>query len=243
VNAAPTIAAALLLGLAASVHCIVMCGGITLALGATTARGKNGRPQARLLLGYQLGRVASYGLAGLLFGTLAGGVIAWLDVGAVRTALRVVAAMAMVLVALAAFGVVDVSGRLAGKLWQRIAPLGRRLLPVTRLRHAVAFGLLWGWMPCGFVYSVLLLAVTTFDPLHAAATMAAFGLGTTPALLASAWGAGRVMHRFDGTLARRAAGAVLLGGAALTLAAPLLAGPEWHWLHDWLPYDCAPPAH
>ena len=62
-----TLGAALLLGLAASGHCLVMCGGISAALGIATAKAANGRPRAGLLLGYQAGRIASYGLAGLLF--------------------------------------------------------------------------------------------------------------------------------------------------------------------------------
>src|SRR5690242_18698699 len=58
-----TLGAALLLGLAASGHCLVMCGGISAALGAVTARHADGRPRRDLLVGYQLGRVTSYTLA------------------------------------------------------------------------------------------------------------------------------------------------------------------------------------
>ena len=70
-----TLGAALLLGLAASGHCILMCGGITAALGIATAKRADGRPQWRLLAGYQAGRIASYALAGLLVGGTLGALI------------------------------------------------------------------------------------------------------------------------------------------------------------------------
>ena len=69
-----TLLAALLLGLAASGHCLVMCGGISAALGMATAKRTDGRPRAGLLLAYQLGRISSYVLAGLLLGSVLGGV-------------------------------------------------------------------------------------------------------------------------------------------------------------------------
>ena len=238
-----TVGAAFLLGLAASGHCLVMCGGISAALGAVTGRRHNGRPRRGLLAGYQLGRIASYTLAGLLAAGAAGSAVALLDNEAVRLALRVVTASVLLAGALAAFGKLRETGRGLGRaLWPRLAPLGRRLLPVSTLPRAVAFGMLWGWMPCGFVYTVLLIATLTLDPLRGASTMAAFGAGTAPALFAGALGA----HRFAGKSAhgfvRGAAGFILLASAALTLAGPWLAATQAPWLHAWLPFDCSTPA-
>src|SRR5262245_62190369 len=99
--------AALLLGLVASGHCALMCGGITAALGLATARNATGRPQLRLLIGYQLGRITSYTLAGLLLAGALGGIVAWLDIEAVRRALRTLAALALLAGALVAFGVLQ----------------------------------------------------------------------------------------------------------------------------------------
>lgn len=78
-NGTLTLGAALLLGLAASGHCVVMCGGISSALGLATAKNASGRPRPSLLVGYQLGRITSYSLAGLLFAGLLGGLITLLD--------------------------------------------------------------------------------------------------------------------------------------------------------------------
>ncbi|MCW5578441.1 MAG: sulfite exporter TauE/SafE family protein, partial [Dokdonella sp.] len=86
---APTLLAALLLGLAASGHCLVMCGGISAALGIATAKGADGRPRRALLVAYQFGRISSYALAGLLLGGVLGGAIALLDNETVRRTLRV----------------------------------------------------------------------------------------------------------------------------------------------------------
>ena len=230
-NATLTLGAALVIGLTASVHCLVMCGGITTALGLATARDAAGRPRLALLVAYQLGRIASYSLAGLLAAGLLGEAIALLDGEAVRRTLRALTAAAMVLAALVVVGRVRDPGLSVGtRIWTRLAPLGRRLLPVTSVPRALAFGMIWGWMPCGFVYTVLMVATLQADAGHGALTMAAFGLGTAPAMLATSLGVGRVTAHAARPAARRIAVAVLVAAALLTLAAPWLA-PVHHGLH------------
>ena len=143
-----TTGAAFLLGLAASGHCLAMCGGVTAALGLATARDASGRIRLSLLLGCQIGRVVSYSLAGLLLAGALGGVVAFLDVESVRRVLRVLAALALLFAALVAFGFVGSSGSSFGRaVWGRLAPLGRRFLPINSLPRAFAFGTVWGWMP------------------------------------------------------------------------------------------------
>ncbi len=233
-----TLSAALLLGLAASGHCLVMCGGISAALGVATAKNAAGKPQAALLLGYQFGRIATYALAGALFGGMLGGLLGTLDIPAVSRGLRGLSVLALLFGAFVAFGRIRDPGAGVGRrLWVRLAPLGRRLLPVDTLPRAVAFGLLWGWMPCGFVYTVLLVATLQLDAVRAAATMTAFGLGMAPALLASAFGAQRFFGVTAHPRARHLAGVALLASAALTLAGPWL---PLHppWLHASAPLDC-----
>ena len=234
-----TVLAALLLGLFASGHCVLMCGGISMALGVATAKDEAGRPRRSLLLGYQLGRVFSYSLAGLLIGTIGGALIALLDIERVRLALRFASAAALLLAALVMLGLLRDPGSSLGKrLWPKLAPLGRRLMPVTSLPRAIAFGAIWGWMPCGFVYTILLVAALNAQPLQSAAVMTAFGLGTLPAMLATSWGAQHLLRISSKPHLRRSAGYLLLACSALTLAAPLLIGHA-PWLHGWLPFDCA----
>jgi sulfite exporter TauE/SafE len=106
------------------------------------------------------------------------------------------------------------------RLWSKIAPLGRRLLPVASIPRALAFGMVWGWMPCGFVYSVLVIAMLQMDALRGAMVMAAFGLGTAPALLITAFGAQRLTRFASMPATRHVAGSVLLLSAFVTLAGP-----------------------
>jgi sulfite exporter TauE/SafE len=234
-----TIGSALLLGLVASGHCLLMCGGITAALGLATARNEAGRARPILLLGYQLGRITSYTLAGALLGTLFGRAIAVLDIAAVRDTLRVTTALVLLVAAFVVLGLLRDPGALIGRaLWPHLAPLGRRLLPVNNVPRAWAFGMIWGWMPCGFVYTVLLIAAAQGGVLLGAGVMAAFGLGTLPALFLASYGTHGATARFTRALAtKHVAGGVLLLSAAVTFAAPWLL-ESWPALHHWLPFDC-----
>ena len=219
-----TIGAAFLLGLAASGHCLAMCGGVTAALGLATARDASGRIRLSLLLGCQIGRVVSYSLAGLLLAGALGGVVAFLDVESVRRVLRVLAALALLFAALVAFGFVGSSGASFGRaVWGRLAPLGRRFLPINSLPRAFAFGTVWGWMPCGFVYSVLLIATVQDSPVQGAMTMAAFGLGTMPAMYLTALASRRFVPLIATRAARRVAGSVLVVSAIVTVLGPWFA--------------------
>jgi len=238
-NGALTLSAALLLGFAASGHCVLMCGGISAALGMAAARDERGRTRPAIIVSYQLGRIFSYTLAGLLIAGIFGGLVSLLDVDSVRKTLRTLSALALLLGALVAFGGVrdPGAGLIGRRLWPKIAPLGRRLLPVNTLPRGFAFGMVWGWMPCGFVYSVLLIASLQLDAVNGALIMFAFGLGTSPALFIAALGAERFRSFSARPGARHLAGTVLLVSALLTFAGPWLE----HILpgaHAWLPFDC-----
>lgn len=93
--------------------------------------------------------------------------------------------------------------RLGAKFWRHLEPLGRRFLPVTRRRSALAIGLLWGWLPCGLVYAALALALVSGGAWQGASTLLAFGLGTLPALIALGF-AGRWLAALRHAKARRA---------------------------------------
>lgn len=237
-NSPMSLFAALALGLLASGHCMLMCGGIAGALGVATGKDSRGRPRLLYLVGYQLGRILSYTLAGLLVGTAGAALIAVLDIDKVRLALRIASAAALLLAALVMLGVFRDPGSFLGKrLWPKLAPIGKRLLPVDSLPRALGFGAIWGWMPCGFVYTVLLVAALGAQPLQSAGIMAAFGLGTLPAMLATSWGAPRLVSFTSSRGLRRSAGVFLIACAAITLAAPILVGHA-PWLQRWLPFDC-----
>jgi sulfite exporter TauE/SafE len=237
-NGSLTLAAAFVLGLLASGHCVLMCGGISGAL-MLSADGPR-RPSLRLLLAMQFGRVASYMLAALLLAGAGAWLVQFVDQQNVRLALRTLSALVLASIGLTLLGRArgwDIGiGRM---LWPRLAPLARRLLPVRSLPQAFALGAIWGWMPCGFVYSVLLLAWLSMDPLRSAAIMLLFGLGTMPALVAGSYGLGSALRWCGGKSMRSATAITLLAFAALTAAGPWLAHAGLH--AHWLPLECVSP--
>jgi len=243
-NGGLTYAAAFLLGLVASGHCVLMCGGISGALMLASADPKTRRPPLRLLLALQAGRIASYMLAALLLGGAGAALVHAVDQERMRIALRALTALAFAGVGLTLLGKargIDVGiGRV---VWRRLAPLSRRLVPARRPGQAFALGAIWGWMPCGFVYSVLLIAWLSMDPWRSVATMALFGLGTVPALVASSLGIAGILRRFGEARARSALASALLVMAVVTAAGPWLAAHGAGHFVQWLPFDCAVPAH
>lgn len=190
-GAALSIYAAFSLGLFGSGHCIAMCGGIACALGMGVERGGR-RPQLwrwACLAGYQLGRVVSYAVAGAAVGTAALVASAPFEREGSRVVMHLFQAALFVLLGLYLTGAwrapIAAVERVGLRLWNRLAPLRKRLLPVRHPSQALAFGLLWGWLPCGLVYSALGLALSSGSAPAGAISMFAFGMGTVPAMLAA----------------------------------------------------------
>ena len=121
--------------------------------------------------------------------------------------------------------------RWGAHLWRRIAPAARSRLPTQPAFRTLVMGLLWGWLPCGLVYSVLLAAAFAGSAVRGSATMAAFGLGTLPAMLGLSY-AGRRLLPKDDTFARLL-GAVIVACGLWTAAVPIavLTGTHQHAHH------------
>lgn len=212
------VGAALVAGFAGSAHCGVMCGGIATALAARSGAAGLGSA-ARSALGFNAGRLAGYALVGvalqILVQTLGGAVPG----ARFASVLRIVAAAWMVALAVRLLFERDIAwvARLGAWCWRRIAPLAAPAMRLPQPARNVALGMLWGFMPCGLVYSVLLVAASAPQAWDAAAIMLAFGLGTMPALLGiatgGAWGFGGLARRAS---LRRVAGVVVLGCGILT---------------------------
>ena len=235
-----TLGAAVLAGLAGSGHCLAMCGGLSSAFalrvsGVVPASGTSRRPAsapAAQLAWLHLGRLTSYVLAGALAGGLAalGGdaASALIDLRHMATLARVASGLMILAVAvtlLTRFRPLRSLERLGARLWQHLAPLGRHL-PERGWLRATLLGMLWGWMPCGFVYTLLLFAALRGNVLASALTLAAFGVGTLPMLLGSSLLATRWPRTLRGPLMPRLAGWALLGCGAWTLLGVLL--PHHH---------------
>lgn len=207
-------AVALGMGFFSSTHCLAMCGGIMGALTMATGEGSSGQ-RARIVLAYNVGRIASYCLMGALAGLFAGQLIA-LGAGPM---LRLLAAALLVAMALYLTDIWRGLTRLesAGQsLWRKLQPLGKRLMPVRSSGQALALGALWGWLPCGLVYTALSYALTQPGAGGGAAVMLGFGLGTLPAVLLAAAVAEPVLRLVRSRGVRWAAAFMLLIFAAWT---------------------------
>lgn len=228
----PPLAAAFVFGLLGGAHCIGMCGGIMSALSfAVPPSMRSSARLSGLLLGYNLGRVSSYMLAGALaagLGTLLGGLA-----GEIRLVLQILAAVMLILMALYIAdwwkGLLRVEA-LGRRLWRHLEPLGRKLMPVVKIPQALALGAVWGWLPCGLVYSMLAWSLAVAEPVRGAALMGAFGLGTLPALLATGFAA-------------RGLGDLIRHPATRTLAATLIIAFALWQLWNLLPASPGSPHH
>ncbi|WP_395137509.1 sulfite exporter TauE/SafE family protein [Schlegelella aquatica] len=199
---------ALLMGLAGSPHCVAMCGAATAGVGCTRPR----------LLSFQLGRLAGYATLGALVATSAGA-LQW---GAEHSAwLRPF--WALFHVAVLALGIALVwRGRqpawlegLAHRVWQEMR---HRTLGWSSLQVPFAAGLLWVLLPCGLLYSALMVAALAPGAGQGALVMAAFAFGSALGLQVGPM----LWQRFGaraggGTLAVRLAGGFLLASSAWAL--------------------------
>ncbi|HEX5277103.1 MAG TPA: sulfite exporter TauE/SafE family protein [Fluviicoccus sp.] len=210
------LATALAAGFFGSPHCLGMCGGIVSALGFALQSQTPGR---RLLLQslYHLGRLVSYSFLGVLVGLLGKGILAPL----VDSKWPYVLTAAMMIL----FGLyltgwwrgLDRLESLGARLWQAMAPLRKRFIPVNTVPRALVAGMLWGFLPCGLVYSALALAMTSGSALTAGAAMLAFGLGTLPMMLMTGSAAAELKNRLQVQGWRTANGLLVVAFGVWTL--------------------------
>jgi sulfite exporter TauE/SafE len=207
---------AFVVGLLGGVHCAGMCGGIVGALSFGTQNPRN----LPILLAYNSGRILSYTLAGALMGTLGFYFSGLLPVQTAQRVLLTFAGVFLVLMGLYLAGWSSALSRVeraGGHLWRRIEPLGRGLLPVRSVRQGVLLGMLWGWLPCGLVYSALVWTVSAGGALEGAALMLAFGLGTLPNLLLMGVAAAQVNRWVCNPVVRAVAGTLVVGFGLMLL--------------------------
>ena len=218
----PLVLTAFTMGLLGGVHCAPMCGGI---VGALSLRVR--RTGIILQLSYNAGRILSYAAAGTLVGAFGGmGAFA----GGLLPAQMLLFVLANTLVVLLGLHIagwgrtVLVLESLGASIWRVIGPLGSRFVPADTPARAVKLGLVWGWIPCGLVYSALALALVSGGLWRGAAVMLAFGVGTLPNLLVAGLAAQRVRPALRLRWIRSLAGALIIAlGIAGLLRIPGLA--------------------
>lgn len=194
---------AFIIGLLGSGHCLAMCGGITTMLTSaiqqptqqgdinivTKLEENSNLPttiprRSSLLFSYHLGRIASYSLIGAIVGF--SGSLAANSAGFPLGSLRIIAAIFLIILGLYLgqwlmwLNRVEALGKY---LWRYLSPLAKHVIPVTNAKQALGLGALWGWLPCGLVYSTLTWSLASGSGITGAGIMLFFGLGTLPALI------------------------------------------------------------
>ncbi len=183
-----TFVAAFVAGIISTVHCFGMCSGIVGALTLSLPNTIRERHNTALpyLLAYNFGRIASYTVLGAAIGFLSHALVDTLNPYYGSQIFHVLAITTILAVALYVggwFPKLAYVERLGRPAWRYLEPIGRKLLPVRSLSQAFLFGSIWGWLPCGLVYTMLLWTVTAGSPLAGAGIMLGFGLGTLPAVI------------------------------------------------------------
>ena len=207
---------ALLLGLMGASHCLVMCGGIAAAASSSGP----GKTNYSFLLLFNLGRILSYSLAGFIVSWLG----LWLADSHIvaQQILRSISGVLLILMGfyIARWWMVLTRLESAGKLlWRFIQPLTRKLIPIRTRPQALSLGLLWGWLPCGLIYSTLAWVAANAQPGMGALTMFCFGLGTLPGLLAAGVFARQLSAYIQHKHFRQISGVLLMVYGSWTIAA------------------------
>ncbi len=212
---------AFLIGIAGSVHCIGMCGGIA---GAFTFAIPKNASVLPYIYSYNIGRILSYTAAGAVTGYLGSIFSSSLVLGlAILQSLSIVFLVLMALYISDIFKALSVLERAGNHLWKRIQPLSKKLIPFKSPVHAVYYGMIWGWLPCGLVYSALTWSLAANSALNGALFMLAFGAGTLPALIATSLGANSLIPLMQKKIVRISM-AALLFIFAISLTFNLLQG-------------------
>ena len=216
-NDAALIGTALLLGLAGNVHCLGMCGGIMAALGM-----RSEKPSLLLVCAYNSGRILSYAIiGGVLGGMLASAQMQWPALG---PALRIATGILLIAMGVYLAGWANWLAPLellGQQLWKRLPHPSLANVRNGQYLHAIGTGLLWGWLPCGLVYSALAWASTQGDALHSATLMLAFGVGTLPAMLATGVFSAQLKRYVQHRGFRAATGMLVILFGLWTIAMPL----------------------
>jgi sulfite exporter TauE/SafE len=208
-----SILTALMLGLFGASHCLVMCGGIAAAAGHA-----GGKHKIRAAVLFNVGRLTSYTFAGFIVG-YAG---LWLGEQhqILMLTLRTIAGTMLILMGLYvakwATWLTQVE-KLGQGLWRFIQPSAQKRLGKTDMPSQLILGMLWGWLPCGLIYSTLSWVAANGSPIDGALAMLAFGAGTLPAIFSATLASATIMSFINHKFVRAIAALLLIGYGVWTL--------------------------
>jgi len=214
----------LIIGFFSGFHCIAMCGGLCAALCH--------KQNTNQILITNLGRVATYSLLGAVFAGLVQGASLSIPVVEWGFWLRMLMGVMLVLTAAALFfknhRLLTIQKPLPG--WSKVSLTLKKLQNKHNSTASFIKGMLWGLIPCGLLYGMLIIAATTANALSGMQFMLFFGLGTILPLLASQWAIRKMMQRGSMDFWRRTAAIFVLIIGIWVLLAPWLS-------HELIPTD------
>lgn len=166
-------------GISGSMHCFSMCGGIGTTLGLNSSK-------KRYVFSYHLGRIISYTALGLILGNILPILGIHSEITDWQIPLRRFSALIIILIGfvmifdLKPFNLLE---KYINKIWQPLAKKVQNFLPIKYHSDALIIGMIWGLLPCGLIYSTLLLAITSGHSLYSGLIMFVFGITTMPSML------------------------------------------------------------
>ena len=210
-----------LLGFFGGTHCVGMCGGLSSAFALQLPPHLN---RLGLIVLLNLGRISSYVLIGLIVGLVGQIGISLDDTRWLQNGLYIAANILLLLLGLYLAGLSTAATqieRIGRPIWKRLNPILNRLLPIKSVPACFGVGMLWGWLPCGLVYSASLYALGSGNAVQGGLYMLAFALGTLPNLLAMGVFAAQLKTLLQRRAIRLCAGLLVAGWAIFRLAVML----------------------
>lgn len=210
-----------LLGFFGGTHCVGMCGGLSSAFALQLPPHLN---RLGLIVLLNLGRISSYVLIGLIVGLVGQIGISLDDTRWLQNGLYIAANILLLLLGLYLAGLSTAATqieRIGRPIWKRLNPILNRLLPIKSVPACLGVGMLWGWLPCGLVYSASLYALGSGNAVQGGLYMLAFALGTLPNLLAMGIFAAQLKTLLQRRAIRLCAGLLVAGWAVFRLAVML----------------------
>lgn len=201
-----------------------MCGGLAMAAGQVNRQNLNNTAVQRgvELVSWQFGRVASYVFMGAFAGAFGAFFLSAAPVAAIRDFAFIVANLILIALGLHVArlwsGIVQLE-RIGQGIWKLIAPFATAtLVPQTpkhrsspkQIFNALRTGAIWGWLPCGLVYSMLITASVSGGATNGALWMLFFGLGTVPALWLTSMASDQAAQYLQNITVRRVAGLLII---------------------------------
>ena len=218
------LASAFLLGILGGLHCLAMCGAFVLAMHAGSGERSAASPRGLHTIWLHAGRLITYATLGGVAGGV-GAMARWMgDLHVVQSAMFFLAnitLLGMAFYALRGFAGIPVLERAGAQIARAVHTerwLGSALgKPGWGSMRPMLAGLIWGFVPCGLIYTALTLALLSGSAPAGALVMAALWVGTVPSLAATGWVLARAGSRFSPQRIQRAIGVVLLALSVIGL--------------------------